>query len=200
MSIQVREANPGDYPWVAQLMGDSSVYSVPVGRDIPNTEVKAAVLGEIHEIVSGVEDLTILVAENEDAERMGLLLLQLDESSRLTGESQGQIYSLAVEPKFWGTPAVARLVQEAARVSARHGHKYLVGQVTAANRRTYLKSLRLGFEVEAYELVMACDLNGPAPMPGRPDSQKAHDVGRRQRRLLAKRRAKKKLREQRRQK
>jgi GNAT superfamily N-acetyltransferase len=199
MEISIRTARTMDLPWLRQLMVDSSIYNIPVGRDIPNAQVQQAVLRDFDGIVAGADDLVILVAETEHAERMGFMLLMLNQLSHATGELQGQVYSIAIEPRFWGSAAASRLVQEAARVTGDHGHRYLVGQITADNLRMKQKSLRMGFEVEGYEIVMACTLDGPAPMPGRPESQRAHDVSRRQRKLLARRRAKKKLREKRRQ-
>lgn len=198
MEINVRTARTMDLPWLRQLMVDSSIYNIPVGRDIPNAQVQQAVLRDFDGIVNGTDDLVILVAETEHSERMGFMLLLLNQVSQTTGEPQGQVYSLAIEPKYWGSAAASRLVHEAAKVTGEHGHQYLVGQITADNLRMKQKSLRMGFEVEGYEIVMACTLEGPAPMPGRPESQRAHDVSRRQRKLLAKRRARKKAREKRR--
>lgn len=179
----------------------SSVYSVPISRDVSNDEVKKAVKKDLQDIMAGdAKNLVILVAENESSERMGVLLLQLNQTSELTEEEQGQVYSLAIEPRFWGTAAASKLVREAAIITAKHGHRYLVGQISAGNRRMKLKAERMGFRVEAYEIVMACDLDGPTKMPVRPENQRAHDVSRAQRRLLAKRRARKKKREERRRK
>lgn len=198
MEIRIRTARTMDLPWIRQLMVDSCVYNIPVGRDVPNAQVQQAVLRDFEAIVSGTDNLVILVAETDHSERVGFMLLVLNQISQTTGEPQGQVYSLAIEPKYWGGPAAGKLVEEAARITGEHGHKYLVGQITADNLRMKQKSLRMGFEVEGYEIVMACTLDGPAPMPGRPESQRAHDVSRRQRKLLAARRAKKKRREMRR--
>lgn len=200
MEISIRRARSLDLPWLRQLMVDSAIYNIPVGRDIPNAEVQKAVLRDFQGIVDGADDLVILVAENEHSERLGFMLLMLNQWSNATGEAQGQVYSIAIEPKYWGSAAASALVKEAAKITGRHGHRYLVGQITADNQRMKQKSLRMGFEVEGYEIVMACTLDGPAPMPGRPESQRAHDVSRRQRKLLAARRAKKKRREERRKK
>ncbi len=198
MEIRVREARNTDLTWLGQLMEDSAVYNIPFGRDVSHDEVRAAARKDFQDIVAGTNDLVILVAENEALERMGVLLLQLNCCSQATGEPQSQVYSLAIEPRFWGTAAPRLLVEEAARTTGENGHRYMVGQVTADNRRMKLKAERMGFEVEAYEIVMACTLDGPAPMPGRAENLRAHDVSRKQRRLLAKRRARKANRKKRR--
>ena len=197
MEISVREARNTDLSWLGQLMEDSSVYNIPYGRDISHEEVRRAARQDFLDIVEGAEDLVILVAETDSKERLGVILLQLNCCSPATGEPQSQVYSLAIDPKHWGTAAPRLLVEEAAKITGEHGHRYMVGQVTADNRRMKLKAERMGFEVEAYEIVMACTTEGPAPMPGRPENQRAHDVSRKQRKLLAKRKARKRRREMR---
>jgi ribosomal protein S18 acetylase RimI-like enzyme len=191
MNIRVRVARTADLSWLGQLMEESSIYNIPFGRDVSHDEVRKAARQDFQDIIEGAKDLVILVAENEELERLGVILLQLNCCSTTTGEPQSQVYSLAVEPKYWGTAAPRLLVEEAARITGEHGHRYMVGQVTADNRRMKLKAERMGFELEAYEIVMACTLDGPAAMPGRAENLRAHDVSRKQRRLLAKRRARK---------
>lgn len=179
-------------------MEDSSLYNIPYGRDVSHEEVRAAARRDFQAIVDGPDNLVILIAEDEALERLGAILLQLHCCSPVTGEPQSQVYSLVIDPKHWGGPAPRLLVHEAAKITGEAGYRYMVGQVTADNRRMKLKAERMGFEVEGYEIVMACTLDGPAPMPGRPENQRAHDLSRRQRRLLAQRKAKKKLRQERR--
>lgn len=175
--IRVREAGPEDRDWLRERVVESSVYSIPHGRDVLNAQVREAA-NEDFERLTGLESVVMLIAENEESQRMGFLILNLDHTSDATGESQSLIEDLDVEPRFWGTPAVSRLVTRAAQVTAEHGLPYMVGLVSEGNRRTLLKSLRLGFQVERYHMVMACDENGRIDMPGRADAEKAHDVSR----------------------
>lgn len=178
-------------------MEESSLYNIPYGRDVSHEEVRQAARRDFQAVTEGVDDLVILVAEDENFERLGSLLLQLHCCSPVTGEPQSQVYSLVIDPKHWGGPAPRLLVKEAAKITGLAGYRYMVGQVTADNKRMKLKAERMGFEVEGYEIVMACTLEGPAPMPGRPENLRAHDLSRRQRRLLARRKARKKHRESR---
>lgn len=197
VNISVRKARHTDLAWLGNLMEESSLYNIPYGRDISHEEVRRAARRDFQAIIEGVDALVVLVAEDENRERLGALLLQLHCCSPVTGEPQSQVYSLAVDPRHWGSPAPRLLIEEAARITGRAGYRYMVGQVTADNKRMKLKAERLGFEVESYEIVMACTLDGPAPMPGRPETLRAHEVSRRQRRLLARRKARKKQRESR---
>ena len=178
--------------WIRDRIRASSLFSIPIYRDVPNHLVEQLALKSFDELMEGKDKIVILIAENVDLEKMGLLVLNLSYRSEMTGEHQSLIEDLDVDPRFWGTPAVARLCNRAAQVTAKHHMRYMTGFVAAGNRRTLLKSLRLGFELERYHLVTACDKDGLAPMPGRQDSQKAHDVSRKSRRKMIEKRAKKK--------
>lgn len=180
-SIRVREDRPDDLEWVKERITASSVFSVPYGRDIPNSVVAEAASRDFDRLMQDRENTIILIAENESQDRMGVLVLNLSHVSPLTRERQSLIEDLDVDPKFWGTAAVGHLVRRAAQVTAEHGLNRMVGRVSAGNRRTLVKSLRLGFEVESYHLSIGCDQNGSRRMPGRPDSEKAHLLSRKRR-------------------
>lgn len=178
MEILVRRALPRDYPWVQRLAVESSVYGIPYGRDIPNRAVMAAVRQELRDFPARVGDdpsSTLLVACAADTgERLGYLILRLDDVGPATGERQSFIHDLAVAPAHWGRKVGHRLVEEAAKATAAAGLRYMTAEVTADNQRTVATALRLGFSIERYQMVMACDADGPALMPGRPDAEKAH--------------------------
>lgn len=180
--IIVRDARPDDLDWLRERVIESSVFSIPFGRDVSNTQVMVAADEDFSRLLREEDHVAMLIAENADGERMGFLLLNLEHTSDATGEPQTLIEDLDVEPRFWGTPAVSRLVTRAAQVTAENGLRYMVGHVSEGNRRTLLKSRRLGFQVERYHMAMGCTPEGPAPMPGRADDQKAHDISRKERR------------------
>ncbi len=174
MSIGVRDANDKDMRFVRRLAVESSLHGVPYGRSISNAAIKARVRDSISTIEPN-EETVILIAFDEKTEKpMGYLILELYDIEDSTGERQSLIYDLAVHPKHWGTSAVRLLVQEAARRTAKAGLQYMIGEVSAHNDRTYLQALRLGFELERFQIVMACSEEGPEPMPGRPDSEKQY--------------------------
>lgn len=182
MSIGVRDATDRDMRFVRRLAVDSALHGVPYGRSITNAAIKARVRDSVAKIEPN-DETTILVAYDEENEKpMGYLILELYCIEESTGERQSLIYDLAVHPKHWGTPAVGELVREAARRTARAGLQYMIGEVSAHNDRTYLQALRLGFELERFQIVMACSEEGPEPMPGRPDSEKQYAQSRREKR------------------
>lgn len=182
MEITVREATESDLDWVRERVLESSAYSIPYCRDVASALVREAADEDFDRVLAERDHMVFLIAENQDKERMGLLILNLNHTSDATGEKQSLIEDLDVEPRFWGTPAVNRLVHRAAQVTAEHGLTYMVGHVAAGNRRTLLKARRLGFQIERYHLVMGCDPDGPAALPGRDEAERTHDLSRRSRR------------------
>lgn len=182
MTIGVRDATDRDLRFVRKLALESALHGVPYGRDISNRAVKARARESVEHLVPD-EETEILVAFDEDSGKgMGYLILDLTSIEGSTGERQSLIYDLAVHPKHWGTPAVSYLVREAARRTHRAGLKYMIGEVSAHNDRTYLQALRIGFELERFQIVMACSEKGPEKMPGRPDQEKHYAQSRKKKR------------------
>lgn len=184
--IEIREVRLEDLPWVRSLAARSVAFGIPGGRDIPEEEVRRHVqrtLQDLEITLLGDPDFRILVACNAATrEPLGYLMLDLSHVEASTGERQSLIHDLAVEPRHWGRYVVHRLVRRASQVTAARGLKYMVGEVTADNRRTLVQALRLGFEVERHQIVMRCGPEGPLPMPGRPAAERAHDRSRDRRR------------------
>lgn len=168
--------------FVRKLALESALHGVPYGRSISNRAIKARVRESIATIEPSA-DMPVLIAYNqEDDKPLGYLILELYDIESSTGERQSLIYDLAVQPKYWGTQAVRLLVREAARRTAKAGLDFMIGEVSAHNERTYLQALRLGFELERLQIVMACSEEGPKPMPGRPPEERHYAQSRRQKR------------------
>lgn len=178
MEITVRIAEESDLEWVRLRVLESSAYSIPYSRDVESRLVRLAAEEDFDRVLAERENMVFLIAENSEKERMGVLILNLNHTSDATGERQSLIEDLDVEPRFWGSPAVNRLVHRAAQVTAENGLTYMVGHVAVGNRRTLLKAQRLGFEIERYHMVMGCEPDGPVPLPGRSDNDKTHDSSR----------------------
>lgn len=182
MEIDVRDAEDSDLRFVRRLAAESILYTIPYGRTTTNSAVQARVRENLREL-SASDQMAILVAYRKDNDRpIGYLILQLNELDQATGDPQSYIFDLAVDQRYWGTPAVRLLVNAAARRTAREGLSMMAGEISAHNQRTYLQSLRLGFELERFKIVMNCSEDGPVPMPSRPPQQRAYDASREKRR------------------
>lgn len=182
--IEIRRARPSDLPFVRELTLETVDQGVPEGRDVPNETVRARAaehLGDLDEMLLRKREFAMLVAvENE--EPVGFLILELAHVEETTGDRQTHIYNMAVAPEHLGRRIDRLLVKEAARITHRRGCRYMTGRVTASNERALLAAVRQGFEVERYQIVMACGPDGPVPLPGRPPDQRAHATSRLERR------------------
>jgi len=174
--IEVREVRPEELCWVRELAIGSVVHGIPASRDISAAEVQR----RAHQAFDSLEAafrtdpaFHILVAADPDRP-LGYLMLDLDHREASTGEAQALIRDLAVDPAAWGSRAVHALVQQAARLAYQHGLRYLVGEVTAANRRPLVVAQRLGFVIERHQIAAQCGPEGLLPMPGRPEDD--HEV------------------------
>ena len=174
MKIAIRDATRSDLRFMRRLGLDSVLHGVPYGRDVSNSAVRARMRETLANLEPD-EDTAILIAYDQETEKpIGYIVLELRVPDTATGDAQSSIFDLAVHPRYWGTPAVRLLVHEAAKRTAAEGLSFMVGEVTAHNQRTYLQALRLGFELERLHIVMHCSDEGPQPMPGREESEKAY--------------------------
>ena len=182
--IEIRRARLADIPFIRQLSLDTLAIGIPECRDIPNATVLANAtshLDDLEGLLQRRREAAILVASDDalpGGKPVGFLILEFNYIEDSTGEAQSYIYNMAVIPEYWGRYVGHQLVREAARLSHQRGFQYMTSRVTASNRRTLLAALRMGFEVERYQLTMACGPEGPAPMPGRPPDERGHALSR----------------------
>ena len=101
--ITVREATEGDLDWLRKRIVASSVFSIPHCRDVSNEDVQSAAEEDFARLLREEDHVAMLIAVNEEGERMGFLLLNLDHTSDATGERQSLIEDLDVDPKYWNT-------------------------------------------------------------------------------------------------
>ncbi|MEW6278057.1 MAG: GNAT family N-acetyltransferase [Candidatus Eremiobacterota bacterium] len=182
MNVEVREADEQDLAWVVALAEQCVVFGIPAGRPLSDGEVRENARRNLATLPAAALEnpaVKVLVAfDAETGERLGYLILTLDERDALTGTPQSFIYDLAVDPRHWGRYVVHRLVRRAAQVTAEHGLSFMVGEVTVDNERTLVQARRLGFQVESYRMAGACGPEGLGPLPGR-GAESAYERSRR---------------------
>jgi GNAT superfamily N-acetyltransferase len=176
--LEVRRARRSDLAFIRELFLASLTESIPDRRDIANQVIRerAAQL-DLEDMLARRREFAFLVAVKGESPA-GFLILELNQIEETTGESQTLIYHLAVAPEHMGSRVDRALVTEAARVTHSRGCRYMIGRISASNRRAVLTALRQGFELERHQVVMACGPEGALPMPGRDPSERHHDVRR----------------------
>ncbi len=178
-TLTVRRGRRGDLPFIKDLLIESLTESIPDCRDIPNQTIRDRAQTEIdlEEMLSRRREFAFLVAVMGETPA-GFLILELNQVEETTGEMQTLVYHFAVAPQYLGLRVDRRLVTEAAKLTHSRGCRYMIGRVSASNRRAMLSALRQGFELERVQLVMACGPDGGVPMPGRSEAERHHDVRR----------------------
>ena len=178
--IHIRRAQLADCEYIRRLSLEMVGQGIPEGRDVPGQTVVDTCkegLQDLEKWIFSKRECAILVALEND-ERLGFIIVEFQHVEESTGEKQSYIFNLAVESKAWGKYVGHQLVREAAKVSHQRGYRYMTSKVTASNERALLSAIKLGFEIERYQLTMACGPEGPARMPGRPMAERSHAISR----------------------
>lgn len=178
--MRVRRANREDLEFIKELTLETVDQGISTYRDIPNAQVRSRAadsLAELERMFTRKRDYAFLVAEDK-GDLIGFLILEYRDLEETTGELQTLIYNMAVSQTYLGKRVDRLLVSEAARLSYQRGYRYMTARVTASNERALLAALRQGFEIERYQLTMACGAQGPEALPGRSKEERAHDLTR----------------------
>ncbi len=178
MEIDVRDATDSDLRFVRRLAQYAVLHTVPYTRATPNSAVQARARENLRDLKPDDDTLILIAYQVDNGKPIGYLILELNEIDVCTGDRQSYIFDLAVEQRYWGTPAVRHLVHEASRRTAKAGLSHMSGEITAHNQRTYLQALRLGFELERFKIVMGCSEDGPVPIEPRRESERAYQASR----------------------
>ncbi len=177
--MKVRRARRSDLPFIKELLVESLTESIPDLRDIPGQAIRERAETEldVEAMLANRREFAFLMAVDDDVPA-GFLILELNQMEETTGETQTLIYHLAVAPAYLGLGVNRRLITEAAKLTHERGSRYMIGRISASNRRALLSALRQGFELERHQVVMACGPNGGESMPGRPPHERHHDIRR----------------------
>lgn len=181
--IEIRPAQLADLPVIKRLTLECADLGIPANRDISNEAVRASAeehLAGLDRLLYRRRQAAVLVAVDREASDavVGFIILEFDQIEETTGEKQSFIYNLAVESSYFGKYVGHKLVWEAAKVSYERGFRYMTSRVTASNERALLSAIKLGFEIERYQLTLACGPEGRVAMPGRKMSERGHAVSR----------------------
>lgn len=155
LHVTVRRGESSDIEFVNELAETSVEYSVPTGRIADRQLLAERIRSGLAALSDRLADdrYLVLIAEVEP-ERVGYLILDTGDREPTTGELQAVIVDIAVRRSDWGRYVAHRLVREAALLAEGRGLAYLVGTISASNRRALRTAQRLGFAVERHQVVM----------------------------------------------
>ena len=161
MDIRIRRGRLKDLPFVRKLAVESVQYGIPDTRKISLEEVQKHVIQSLEdlEMVLYSQNFALIIAEDMEIRKpVGYLMLDLNEVEGSTGERQSLIHDLAVDKKYWGAFVVDRLMAEAEDITRRKKLLYIVGEISASNRRPLIYSTRrLKYTIERHQIVKVLD-------------------------------------------
>jgi ribosomal protein S18 acetylase RimI-like enzyme len=150
--IRFRPATPADDDFFLRMELHTTWGSLdPEERDALTQEAVSDALRETHALLLQREGTQIIIAENELAERVGLLWFGVNRNL-ITGEDEAWVFNVSVEPHHQGQGVGACLMAHAEELAHRGGYQTLGLMVSSHNvvaRRLYEK-----LEFRATNLIM----------------------------------------------
>lgn len=128
----LRQAGPADRPFFSALAVQNVAHTLPPQSAGAAATYRTALLQRILRLRYGPETSNeILIAEDEDGEPLGYLWLE-------TGsEHTACVVDIGVNPSYWGRKVAQFLVLSAENDLLARGYQFYVGEISAANRRSY---------------------------------------------------------------
>jgi len=161
LNIKIRKGRLRDIPFVRKLAVESVVYGIPDTRKISPKTVQKFTRQSLADLDFTIysPDFALIIAEDLDIRKpVGYLMLDLKEVEKSTGEPQSLIHDLAVEKEYWGKFVVDRLMARAEEITREKGLIYIVGEISASNRRPLIYSTRrLKYTIERHQIVKVLD-------------------------------------------
>lgn len=157
MNVVIRKGKLRDLNAVRGLAIRSVKYGISDVRRIPVEVVQQYTRKALADLEATIfqKNFKLIIAEDADTNKIiGYLMLVLNEIEGSTGELQSLIHDLAVDPAYWGKYVVDRLMARAEEITKENKLKYIVGEITANNKRPLIYSqVRLCYNVERHQIV-----------------------------------------------
>ncbi len=151
MNIIIRRAETKDIKKMAQLAALCIEDSIPPTRDVPLKSLKQARILDIETSLSKIINLShigIYLAEDEKGNLLGHLMGYVGDIESVTGEPQGWIFDLSVEPKYRRRGIAKKLIEKFTDFVKKAGYKFIGLLVTSSNKPAVALYENLGFVEE----------------------------------------------------
>ncbi len=157
MNIIVEPANLEDLDFVRKLAVQSVHHGIPSLRLATREQVEEKtrkLLSNLPRMIQREYFRLFIARDTDRGIPAGYLMLLLDQVEGSTGEKQALIHDLAVSEEYRGKYVVDRLMERAEEEAQNAGLSYIVGEISADNRRPLVYAIRrLGYQVERYQIV-----------------------------------------------
>jgi ribosomal protein S18 acetylase RimI-like enzyme len=153
MLIHVRAAIQGDEEFIATLSLEAAHASISPLRETPREQIEARVRAWQEWGRSPDLAAVTFIAEDEQGQRLGYIVLILNTHDELTGDPQGFVADIAVAPGGRRRGVGAALLRAAEDYVASQGLQYLALSVSSFNAPALHLYQRLGYQEEWKKLV-----------------------------------------------
>jgi len=151
--MNVRLATPEDEEFMATLSLEAARASISPWREAPREQIEARARAWQEWGRSPDLQSVTLIAEDEQGQRLGYVVLILNTHDELTGEPQGFVADIAVAPGVRRRGVGAALLRAAEDYAAGQGLPYLALSVSSFNAPALRLYQRLGYQEEWKKLV-----------------------------------------------
>ena len=151
--INVRLATPSDEEFMTALSLEAARASISPLRQTPREQIEARWRARQEWGRSPDLQSVTLIAENEQGQRLGYIVLILNTHDELTGEPQGFVADIAVAPGVLRRGVGAALLRAAEDYAVSQGLPYLAFSVSSFNAPALRLYRRLGYQEEWKKLV-----------------------------------------------
>ena len=152
MKIIIRKAETKDIKKMAQLAALCIDDSIPPTRvDVSIRNLKQARIIDIETSLTKIINLShigIYLAEDENGTLLGHLMGYVGDIESVTGEPQGWIFDLSVDPKYRRRGIARKLVEKFTEFVKNAGYKFIGLLVTSSNKAAVSLYENLGFVEE----------------------------------------------------
>lgn len=139
--LLIRRGVEVDRPFFSALAISVATHTLPPGKKGELARYSRALLKRFLRLDYGPDsEHQLLIAENGAQERLGYLLLRLDDRQR------AWVVDIGVDKSYWGQGVAQFLVLSAENRLHRQGYEFYVGEISAANERSlYVATELCGF-------------------------------------------------------
>lgn len=152
MEIFIRDVIDSDFEEIFKLASEVIVNNIsPLRKNVNLDKVRKNYLNDLKLVRINLHERPnsyFFVANSEEGQLLGYILIATDVSESTTGIYQAWIFDLIVSEPYWSTDVPHKLVQKAEEVARKNGLRHIALQITCSNERALKFFKDLGYMEE----------------------------------------------------
>jgi ribosomal protein S18 acetylase RimI-like enzyme len=155
MKITIRKSETEDIDKVVELAVEMVVHSLSPFRDTPSEEVRDFRKKDLTVLRDAFryDHVGIFIAEDEEKEMLGHVIVVSGDIESSTGERQGWVFDLSVKKEYWRSGVGRKLMEKAEDFIKSNGLSYIGMGVTTSNEQAVRFYEGLGYKEERKRMI-----------------------------------------------